>query len=612
MIRERTQEGSNISDNKLSSVMSKDASATGDIVEGLPRGSEEQEDSNANIPMEAVQSEGLRAGLQGKADELFTPGIRRLNILDLPTDVIREICDHLRLKVWRWKEERLDYQNMRQVCRAFSEIASPLLFRKLHISLDPTALNLAKCICSSPLLASGVEEVIVQLNYRPAELANDLTRFAKLRLEELRELDSAIDYHLETWYLGDHDYDDETVCELPYRVYGEASEIYGAIRAAWTALADGQAPIEYEFPHEMTDYEQDITDYQEMLLSAFDEYSQMHKAQLCLADGQFADEVASLISQLPQPVSVIFEDLGDHTFWDTFVYPDPTVCALGEGHIPKWLVTSQDWRKIENVHGGAEITAAKVLWQLPIACAKLGAPLSGIEIACFPLTNNYAMLAPTSLVDLQDACRKLETFDFGGRGLNNMPLRYEHIRSEEKRYIDDYLEAMLSSRVLKRFKLNLRVLGINDGRTNREGQYHIGQVLNCCDGRRLRRFSISNASFAQAELEKFCGALGGDVGCLSLNTIDVTSGSWAHTLDILRERTLLGHKSGVCSCRLSSLRGGEFGRPEAKEQHIMDSFSLDWGAHEKKARPDLVVLAEKYISGGTAVNPLGSRPDGNQ
>jgi hypothetical protein len=536
---------------------------------------------------------------------------RPMDILHLPMDILYSIFDHFHddtnipFRIHRKDIEINTIQNARLVCSLFNRLASPLLCPVLTVQLDQTSLDLVDEISRNPLIASGVRGIDVVLHYRPKELAEDLLRFKSQREKDLYKLRDFCHYKAETWWLGGHDKDDETVCKQPLKVYEKAMGDYRAIIAAWVDCF-GPPPDEIAI-------DADTLRYQEILQQGHEEYRQKHEEQLRLiTDGTFVDTLASAIFRMGHCTFLHFEDeIGFRSYLDPYSY-EPTLVSTNPEELPRLMATPVDWRTIEELQGGADLAPAKLLSELPIAIHKAGATMSVIEAYCFPTTNNYAMIRPDRLdpnnpawADLRAASQHLLKFELHG---SHTPLRYRHLLAEEQAPIDEYLCAMLSGQRIEDVNLNFHTFSLHDGgrSSDLEGSYRIGAVLATANWPRIKRLWIRYVSLHQNELEAFCRGLGGGrMDSLNLNGVELLSGSWAGALDLLRERVASRCRDGKCNVKFGELTGGEFGRKKKKKKKDWGSFmESEEEEEEDEEEPLIVVLAQKYVSGVGMENPL--------
>jgi hypothetical protein len=255
--------------------------------------------------------------------ELSCHKVRPINVLDLPTDILHNIFDHFRdpqttvqgkvklTQNWKYRGRRDDsidrrqtIQSARLVCQLFNQLASPLLCPILQVQLDQASLDLANDISRNPLIAAGVRGIQVVLDYRPEELATDLSRFKDQRKKDLSGLYNRCSYYAETWFLGGYDENDDTICPLPLREYNEAMDYYHSLCSAWDRCvrpADGNAN------------DVDSLEHQQVLRQCHEEYRQKHEEQhQLITDGSFVSLLAASISQMAHCSSLHFVDSIDN------------------------------------------------------------------------------------------------------------------------------------------------------------------------------------------------------------------------------------------------------------------------------------------------------------
>ncbi|OBT95245.1 hypothetical protein VE01_07590 [Pseudogymnoascus verrucosus] len=526
---------------------------------------------------------------------------RPMHILHLPMDILLSIFDHvhndrnIKLHIRRDDHDIKTIQSARLVCTLFNRLGSPFLCPILTVQLDQASLDCADKISRAPLIAAGVRSIDVVLHYCPKELAEDLSRYKNQRENDLNSLSSSCDYQAETWYLGGHDPDDETVCEQPLRVYNKAMADYSAIISAWD---------EYIGQPDVASTDEDTLKYQEILRQGHEEYKQKHKEQFRLImDGSFVETLALAISRMRHGTSLHFVDeIGG---WDYLnrCSDDPTRMSTHPDELPRLMAIPLDWRTIENLEGGAELLPAKILSELPIAIHKAGATVLDILIRCFPTVKNYSMIRPShdpnnpSWPDLRSASQHLTEFFLS---TNQPPIRDRHLRPEEHCPIDQYLCAILSGHDIEDVRLYFHGSNVNDG-----GLYRIGTILATANWPRLKRFSISDVSLDPGKLENFFRKLDGSrMERVYLRNVELLDGNWAGALDLLRERVASRCLDGKCEVEISKLKGGGFGKGILTKNNSSLWFSGEESDEEEDEGEKLIAQAQSYVSGARLQHPL--------
>ncbi|KAL2847804.1 hypothetical protein BJY01DRAFT_246706 [Aspergillus pseudoustus] len=530
--------------------------------------------------------------------------IKFLNILELPTEILCDIVRFLqvpssanRSKIG-WGAETLnqyrahagypsccqDIRSARLVCRRFHDLTSPLLFPVLQIRLDRASLDFADHVSRSPFLAAGVGAIQVVLQYYSAELAADLSRFRDQRLEDAERWWASCVRNDELWDLGGFDSDDDTVLSLPRSEYRRGIEGYEKIQTAWRNSVKIDESLEYR----------------EILHRGHQVYRQKHQEQLSLlTDGFFTRRVASIMSQLPFPSSLILDDQAD--LIDIDCDEVKILLLTKKNELFRFATSPHQWQTIQRVDTINEVASklapAKLLSELPVAIHKAGVALRDIRAPC---ESRIWFTAPdlqdplrAACDDLRPACQRLEVFTFG------KPVRSTLVgplTDGAKAHFDRYLGAMLSGPCLTHLELHLGWYS-QHGR----GVHHVGSMLGGLDGSRLKRTTVMDVSLHQAQLEAFCTGLGSELEKVYLCGVHLLSGRWAGVLDILRDKVSARCMEGKCKVYLRCLAGGEFG------PKIRDCF-LHSAVEDGN---DLEYLSEHYVSGFEVMeNPLrGSEYD---
>ena len=489
---------------------------------------------------------------------------------------------------------------MYAICALFVVSSSPLLRPVLRVELEEASLNRLEKISHSPHLARTVHGIQVVLQYRPEEIAMDLTLYKTRRQNDLEKMIETCDYLAETWYLGDHDENDDTICPLPYRQYVKARRTYRNIFSAWSKAA-GMKVVKTIWDKEGYPDEKRI-EYQQILREGHEEYRKKHEEQLRLiVDGSFADRLAASMSRMFHVDSLGFVDT-INTIPDPYFH-DPTLLSTNMDHLRRLMTKPHDWSTIEHLDGEPELLPAKLLSEIPIAIHKAGVRIRDLSIDCFPLKQNQALVCPNwqelsspAWPEFRAACQSLSKFDFS---LSRQPLRLENLPEDQHNAMDQYLSAILSAQSLENVHFGFRVFSINDGH-RKQGPHNIGRLLQDLRLSGIKSLQIGgDATLSQRELETFCKGLGNNLSRLYFHSIDLSDGSWAGVLDILREKVGARGLDGRCNFTVASLTGGEFGQKQPRE--VLLDF-LDW---VPKPTPPLILQTIDYVSGVDGMtNPL--------
>ncbi|EAW19534.1 uncharacterized protein NFIA_026080 [Aspergillus fischeri NRRL 181] len=536
-----------------------------------------------------------RIALRAGAMELSRAKIRPTTIVDLPADILLQIFGYFqdsrigrRAQIdWRSpargceediarKTARETIRQIRLVCSLFNDLASPLLCPILRVDLDQESMNGAVELCKRPRIAQGVHAIQVGLQYRPEELVSDCSRFKdyfKLQLDEVA--------HRCDWLWGNES-DDETEGREDLREYREATRNHDKVRSSWDAYFHSDESDENDENDDVAEAEAD--EHMGILVRGYNEYCKKHEEQLQLiTSGSFVTMLARCISQLPNTVTLGFTDemepLYDRNNW--------TILMRDMSLLPGMMSAALQWEKIDNLRHGndlltrdAKLTPARILFDLPVAIHKSGIKLRYLDLGPFPCRSSFSLLCPETVSNptdsaawsaLRAACSSLWRVEFKAF-FQYRYIRYEHLRPDEKHYVDQYLSTVLCSADLKTVSLNLYSFGLNDGRTTMQGWYDISPVLSAVNWPRVERISISNVSSKQDELESFCSGLGPSTRRLSLRAIHLLDGSWEGILRTLDEKMRSTFLEQNVRVYLSDLTGGEFGEVEIRERTPLFGF----------------------------------------
>ncbi|KAK0101856.1 hypothetical protein ONS96_005833 [Cadophora gregata f. sp. sojae] len=290
-------------------------------------------------------------------------------------------------------------------------------------------------------------------------------------------------------------------------------------------------------------------------------------------------------------------------------FEDPTLLSTSMDDLRKLMSKAHEWSTIEQMDGAPELLPAKLLSEIPIAVHKAGVNLRDINIGCFPTRGNQTMVFPShqdhynaKWSDLRAACQSISKFSFGAGNMNKKPVRDEPLAAKDQQAMDQYLSTMISGNNLQDLMLNFHVFGINTRRAGEliEEPHHIGKLLESVVLPRITTLHLGGgAAMNQDELEHFCRGLGGTLTSVHLHSLDLSNGSWAGILDILRDKVGTRRLEGRCRVSALGLKGGEFG--QRKRRDPFASF-LKWAIEPE---PSIVLRSFQYVTGAEEMaNPL--------
>ncbi|KAI9163680.1 hypothetical protein HJFPF1_05302 [Paramyrothecium foliicola] len=493
------------------------------------------------------------------------------HILDLPYDILQLIVgcfDNADLKTrgqinWAVYENSHHRQNknllanvqtirsIRLVCRQLHNVASQLLCPVLPIDLNQESLDRARRLLQNPFISEGVRGVQLGLDYRPAELAHDIQRFADCRMNDFRRI-----YFYSSYQYELHDgTDDEIEKAGTWTRHSQCTKEYTRMCSLWEDDISAGASRKPD---------EDVHPYQRILRQTFAEYRQKHEEQLHLIEsGSFVRAIGSLVTRLRNPVCLNFRDElcafetpSSHSDWPNVI--------LEKALLARSMVKPQTWDTIQSLSKGARLVPARILADLPIAIYKAGGRICGVRIDCFPILKDHDLLwsqkpgdaLRQQRADLGIALASLETFKFRCSRLN-ADVKRRHLTPDIRSDIDGYLNAALGGHHLQEVDVDMRGFGISPIRRCR---YPIGPALQAGSRPSISDVSLCDVSITQAELESFALSLGPRMKKLCLLDVELLDGSWQRPLELLRDKVQARCVEERCVVWFNSLSGGEFGK----------------------------------------------------
>ncbi len=611
----------------------------------------------SGLPKVIVDTFDLRRhALRARANELSRLRIRRLKVTDLPLEILRLIFDNFQGqavkngdRVVDWaiyrQPESLDgpqtVRNARLVSRLFCELATPLMFPVLRVQISQSSLDLAEKISKCPRMAAGVRGIQVSLGYRPEELAYDILQFGETRLADLEVLQKMCDAaRTQRVTLGHMVVDQQRLADLDKALLN-MSDLWDD----WVGYMDSVGLSESD--SENTPPAKPLTQYQDMLLTAHDEFALLHDEQYNLLHiSTFLNTLVSAIRRMGNVRSLRFTDRMDpqrlnHDTPDNYLLP-----LIDMTRLHQFLVAPLPWDVLENgPFGPSEMTPAQLFWQLPIALHEAGVPLRELKIDVIPVCPLASVLRPsypTSATGngpkkpapwhkLSAACASLQSFELLGR--NRVGFGYGQMGPEDCTDITHFVSAILASctphglrtLILDFIPFDPSTIGDITPYDRFPASALVGALPAAMP--QLRKLLVRGVELDQSHLEAVCGWPGdGRLESLSLAGIELPSGRWADAVDILRQKLVTDKVGKARWCYLESLRGGEFDNMETwdvgsdweEDGDAMDG-EMPWRAwwpswrpltqldeewYGMLAWPHLGCVAVAYMMGELDENPL--------
>lgn len=179
------------------------------------------------------------------------------HILNLPENILYKVFNYFRCdkidrglynaSIYDDGTRRQTVQATRLVCRLFNKFASPLLCPTLRVRLDHASHGFVVKVSETYLIAEGVYNIEIVVDYCPRELAIDLLRFEKHRDIGLRFHTRSVMCAMEEIEFNGED--DETISDYPCEDSQQTIGYSENIRSAWMKHArtadKGTISLEY-------------------------------------------------------------------------------------------------------------------------------------------------------------------------------------------------------------------------------------------------------------------------------------------------------------------------------------------------------------------------------
>ncbi|RSL88976.1 hypothetical protein CDV31_015956 [Fusarium ambrosium] len=162
-----------------------------------------------------------------------------------------------------------------------------------------------------------------------------------------------------------------------------------------------------------------------------------------------------------------------------------------------------------------------------------------------------------------------------------------YISSEGRAFMEAYLGAVLSGQCLESVEVDLSGFGLVDMNSGWTEPCHLTGAFSTISWSCIKYLDLKGMAFTQEELERLCLGLSPSLGDLFLEMINLWDGSWARTLDILREKALANPELLIL---LGDWRGGELGQ---KIKVSRDSDSRQWELRDE----EMVETFRQYVQG---------------
>lgn len=543
----------------------------------------------------------------------------KVGILDLPNELLRNVFENFRGDLKRlafrtdfdYDTDTVDIQNIRLAHPRFLEHASPLLIRHLDVSPTRSSLKRLENIMRHPTISQGQRLLRLDLRWYCADRATDLMEFAfgcykKMKrvtrsLQDKIALRKSRDAHITA--SNSHEWSQhasmrETLSEDggPEGNLSEDNE-YAALKdgelehmvakaqcisSSWEPFAKGVAAAE-EGAH--------LDEAALALLRGYERYCELLVEQSELVQsGHFVQAVAAAMASghskgQPNLWLYMSDEMGTYSDWN----PEKGLADINPKYLadPDLLVQSHMiepvlWFGI-GAHEG-EISPQRLLYELPLAMCAAGVALAGLSVRVNSSFIVDLNMSQGELSGLREVAETLDIFE--------LYLEEEHSQVPEYDYSPEDLTGCYAYVSSAMGRQGVPTLSLTLDPAVEPWWFELGPLLTSPSWPGLDVASFTCMTMGIEDLRRLVGMLQPG-GCLRLDSIRLTSGTWAEALDCLRSKALRWG-SYVDDCRGAEC--DEFG-PDSKEYDSIFSAGLH-------SRYGDTSQATRYITSEIHKNPL--------
>ncbi|KAI0007814.1 hypothetical protein F4779DRAFT_590319 [Xylariaceae sp. FL0662B] len=497
--------------------------------------------------------------------------IRPVHILDLPNEILAQICTYVRgtslsdgpLPLGIVDDRRggvQDIKNIRLVCGKLYDASSRSLLPAVSVSMNLSSLARLDEISRHPLIAKGVQTVRVIIDFFAADLANDFDDlFLPYQYDQLEE-SSMLSHMIGT----------DSAFEWSGEDHLEAATKSNRILASWSKLLQN-AP----------DSSLDDHDRESILLiqraHKLYQHAYLEQEQI-LADGTFVKRVADAVARMP---AAKFLFIADH---DRSVLPKvvPLVKSMERPDLLiNNIVQPMTWDHAQEQDIGTP--PCELLRQIPLTIHRAGVMLADVNYQVAPVQDFYRLVGcDGDLNDLRAAMRQLRSFTFRPHIVRDFDI---FDNEDEMRHLKDFVEAFTGTDSIRDIFINMDFLWWR----GEVPPLSAGCLLLTRTWPRVRRVRFEGPLRFE-ELEEFYAKVKGRVD-LILERVYLMSGSWADVLDIMHDNMLNGRGPGRGWSRIQYPRGAEC--DTMSEDHMTETFGDIFDS-----------MANRYIRWTIRDNPL--------
>ncbi|KAK3306241.1 uncharacterized protein B0T15DRAFT_557105 [Chaetomium strumarium] len=417
-----------------------------------------------------------RSDLRRLINELSRPYLRRLNILNLPDELLLEIFEYLELldviepvapPLIRRRGNEI--KNTRLVCRRFCQLSSSLHLRVVRVSFTEASLARLEEISRHPTISKGVRTVKVDLRFYN---------------EDLKDFNTFIDYHEQ---------------EL-----GEEINLGGRVLRVVAQMPEEEAS---EMIKKRTCHRRYAAEY----------VARLKEQQSLIRKGNFPRALASAIARMPGARDMAFKDSlfdvrdrlmmpGSEVSWDQL--RRRMLQPMSGGHAMKHRLERPDYQCVVDLIESVRLA---------------GVSLSGIDISLWPPLHKMPRIPSDFRASFVAGMQQLKQFRFCYHG-------YPVVQEEDN--LHDFLSAFVGTSSLQKLDLDIGPVPIYGPSPSID----LDRILGPGPRHNLKDFSLHYVAIDLSKLLLILKRLPDSVYHLGLDSIELRSGTWEEALERLQEK----------------------------------------------------------------------------
>lgn len=465
----------------------------------------------------------------------ISPGIRPLHVLTLPDEILVSIFSYAKTdsvgeppsdpNVFSCRPGDVQtIKNCRMTCRRFNSTSSHLLLSKLEIIPSKTSLTRLDEISRHPIISRGIQGLCVRLPLYAADLAANADKFQEAALRLIQQRIRQLDYTKRIWPT----YNSSQISSVTQEDLEESYANAFRVLSAWT----------HHWQHtEEQILNEEARRYVAALHAGHQSYRRSYREQqTCLQGGRLLQTVAEAVTRMPQlkqlHITDYFPSL-DPPRVNTYTVCHNHVLKEANHNVANCLPSASRWSeylKDETRDEASRDIPFSLIQELPVSMSRLGVSLNYLKIDLRWSSNTnlvHCKLDRLQEADLRRAAENLRVFEYAGPA-PSPPM--------ETQNFSRYLNAFASGHKLQIVRVRFHfpaVNGANDGLC-------LVDLAAWTPPSELSNLRLASCAFHLGSLKKYLAQYKPKYIQIHMDEVQLLSGTWAETLDVLREKADAG------------------------------------------------------------------------